>query len=274
MPSPGLVRKIAGEPLVHFVVVGALLFGLQAAVGSGDDEASRTIVVSEAVRQELADAFAHEHGRAPVEEELDVRIARWVADEVLYREGIARGLDHGDPGVRSRVAANMAFVLDARVQVPEPNDQQLRAFFDAHRDRWSEDELLDFTQVFVEGTDEAARARALEILERVRAGASPAGLGDTFPGGRRYRRRRVADLAGTFGDGFTAGLDAQPLGSWELRTSRFGLHLVRVDARSAASAAAFDEVRDQVREAWTDEARRAAVDRAVDALRARWEIVE
>jgi hypothetical protein len=269
-----ITRRIASEPLVHFVIVGGLLFALDALFGSSRGGEERTIVVSEGVRRELADAFSHEHGRAPTGEELEARVEVWIRDEVLYREGVERGLDRGDPGVRARIASNMAYVLDARARVDEPTDDELRAFFDAHSDRWSEDELIDFTHVFVEGSDDIARARALELLDRLRAGASPGGLGDTFSGGRRYRRRRIADLAVTFGESFTDTLDEQEVGTWELRASRLGLHVVRVDARTAASAARFDEVRSEVRDAWLEEARHASVQREIAALRARWTIVE
>lgn len=260
------------EPLLHFLLIGALLFGLERALHCGSGEPER-IVVDEGVRAEIADAFAHDHGRPPGEEELAEGIDAWIDREILAREGIARGLDRDDPGVRARIASNMAYVIAAQVVIAPPAEDELREFFEAHRERWARGELLDFTHVFVGGDDAAAEARARELLDRIRAGASPDGLGDTFAGGRRYRRRRIEDLARTFGDDFVRDLDRQPEGAWELRRSRFGWHVVRIDRRSAAQAADFESAREDAEREWIAARRAEEIERAMSELRARWEIV-
>lgn len=270
-----LLRDVAREPLLHFLIVGAALFGLDAAIRSDDsahDEGERRIVVDAGVRAELRDGWAHAHGAPPSDAELEALVARWIDEEILYREGLARGLDQGDPRVRARVASSMSFVLRSEAVVPAPSERELRAFFDAHAELWAEQALVDFTHVFVEGDDDEARARADELLAQVRAGASPNGLGDTFSGGRRYRRRRIAQLAESFGEGFARAIETQAERDWELLRSRFGLHVVRVDARSAARAADFETARADVVHAWTEARQEEEVARAIERLRGRWEI--
>lgn len=268
-----LLREVAREPLLHFLVVGAALFGLEAALRVDEPEPDeRRIVVDAGVRAELADGWAHTHGGPPSDAELDGLVARWIDDEVLYREGLARGLEQGDPRVRALVASSMAYVLESEAVVPSPSEAELRAYFDEHAAEWSEEALIDFTHVFVEGDGEATRARAEELLAQLRAGASPNGLGDTFSGGRRYRRRRVGQLAESFGEDFARALDGQAEGAWAIVTSRFGLHVARVDARSAARDADFERARQDVIHAWTAAQREAERARALARLRARWEI--
>ena len=52
-------------------------------------------------------------GRAPEGAELDALIEARVADELLYREALARGLDREDRSVRRRLARNLAFLRAA-----------------------------------------------------------------------------------------------------------------------------------------------------------------
>jgi peptidyl-prolyl cis-trans isomerase C len=277
-------RALAREPVVHFVLIGAVLFGLDAAVSRGEaaPEAgaqqrafavpSEPIVVDEHVRAMLVERWNRTHPAPPTEEELRALVERWIDEEVLYREGLSQGLAESDPQVRERVASQMAYVLQSRIVVPEPDDAELQAWFQAHADRYGRPERVDFTQVYVEGSDDAAEARARELLRLLQSGADPNGLGDTFSGGRRFRGRRLSDLAERFGDAFTEGMEAQAPGTWVLRRSPLGLHLVRIDRWTSSEAPSFEAVRAEVRHDWEQERRATAMKEATQALRSQWEI--
>ncbi|HEU0031304.1 MAG TPA: peptidylprolyl isomerase [Kofleriaceae bacterium] len=277
---------IAREPLVHFALIGAALFAIDRAVAADDVAAvsvptaappapapgSRTIVVDAAARAQIAATAQRQLGRVPSEPELAAATERWIDDEVLYREALARGLDRDDPVIRERIASRMAYVLEQAVALPEPTDAELRAWFDAHRERWTSPEHVDFTHVFVAGSDAAAEARLDELSRALAAGAAPERLGDRFTGGHRYRGRKLADLALAFGDEFAAGLAAQPAGTWVRRRSRHGLHLVRIDRVDAAHDADFAAARLDVRKQWLDAHRADALAAAMQRIRAGWTI--
>lgn len=282
------MRNLLRQPLVHFVALGLALFVLDAAVGSDEgstpartDRAesglpvpSGPIVVDESVRATLSSHWSQTHDAPPSAAQLDELVDRWIDREVLYREGLARGLAIGDAEIHERVASQMAYVLGEQLVVPEPTDAQLRDWLDTHRDRFSKADRVDFTQVFVAGTDAAAESRARELLALLEAGAAPEGLGDTYRGGRRFRGRTIEALTVRFGEAFTASLDTQPPQTWSLRRSDEGLHLVRVDRRDAARAAAFDEVRDAVRHDWQRRYRAEQLTQATARLRDKWDIVQ
>ena len=127
--------------------------------------------------------------------------------------------------------------------------------------------------MFVAGTDDTAQARAQDFGRLLEGGADPDGLGDTYAGGRRFRSRRIAELAERFGVAFVAGIDAQPEGTWALRRSDEGFHVVRIDRRTSAGAPDLDAVRDAVRHDWQQASRDAGMQQAKQELRTRWEIV-
>ena len=273
--------RIAREPLVHFVLLGALLFaadtirGRATARQASEDAspagraASAPIVVPPDLRKTLSEDFELADNRAPTDAELDEAVKRWIDEEVLYREGLARGLDRDDPRVRQRIAQNMARILEREIVLSPPSEAELRAFFDAHRSRWAKSELIDLTNVFIRDED-GGSARAGEILAQLQAGASPNGLGDTFSGGRRYRQRTLEDLASTFGPEVARGLAEQKEGTWALRRSHHGWHVIRVDARRPAQAPEFEAVRDEVSVAYDEQRRTEKLQAAVADLKKRW----
>lgn len=272
------------EPLVHFALLGGLLFAFDA-MRSEDDAAARAevcagagvppgpIVVDDALRATLVRQWEQTHATPPDPAQLERLVERWIDEEVLYREGLAAALAEGDAVVRERIASQMAYVLGARIVVPEPTEDELRAWFEDHASTWAEPDRVDFTQVYVAGDDAAAQARAGELLGLLQGGADPDGLGDTFAGGRRFRGRRLVELAERFGPAFVEGIDAQPEDTWMVRPSALGLHLVRIDRRTASRQPALDAVRDAVRHDWQEARHGAALQEATQALRRRWEVV-
>jgi hypothetical protein len=172
------------------------------------------------------------------------------------------------------VADKMSFVLESKLVLGEPGRAELEQWFSSHRDKWAKAAQVDFIQVFVTGNDDAARKRAEALLRQLQQGAEPAGLGDRFSGGRHYRRRSLESLRLAFGDRFVAGLGAQPEGRWALRESRFGLHLVRVERRTAATAPTLESVKADVVEDWKRARREAELAEEVAKLRSQYQIVE
>src|SRR5262245_17046022 len=96
------VRRFYREPLLHFLLLGALIFvahrGLQR-LKTGDN----VIVVTPALRADLGRELSAELGRAPQPAELESALETWKAEEILFREGLRLGLDKDDLLVRRRV---------------------------------------------------------------------------------------------------------------------------------------------------------------------------
>jgi len=209
-------------------------------------------------------------GTEPTPAEDQAIIARFVDDEVLYREALAMGLDRGDIIVRRRLLQKMEFLLEGLHPVPEPNDAELEAYLAAHADRYRVPARIDLTHVFV-GRDRhgaAADAVAADLRAQLAAGADPASLGDPFLRGRELRAQSERDLAGIFGPAFARAAVELPLGAWSPPvTSSYGLHLVRVNGRVPAELPALARIRAAVRQDWWEERRRETLRAALGELR-------
>lgn len=257
------------DPLLHFLVAGAALFGilsLSADPGPAEDE----IVVTAGHMENLHTLFVRTWQRPPSAAELDSLVAEHVRDEVLYREAVAMGLDRDDPVVRRRLRQKMEFVSDA-IAVAEPTDAELKAFVAEHPTWFRGEPRVTFRHVYFAdgGTPDAAE------LERLRqaldAGADPEAVGDPFLAGFAFEDLTRSQVAGTLGEELAAGVDAAVQGKWTGPVrSTYGTHLVRVDSRVEGREQPFTAIRDGARREWLH-ARKTAADQALyERLRARY----
>jgi hypothetical protein len=105
-----LKLPLVREPLLHFLVLGAALFGLFGMVHRNSSQAPAKIIVSASRVATLADGFARTWRRPPTGEELQGLVDDYIRDEIFYREGRAAGLDRDDAVIRRRVRQKMEFL--------------------------------------------------------------------------------------------------------------------------------------------------------------------
>jgi len=269
------VRRILKEPLLHFAALGVGLFVLYGLVAGDAAPAPEEIVVDAAQIAALTQNFERSWRRPPSADEIDGLVESYVRDEVLYREGLARGLDRDDSVIRNRVLLKMEVLGDE--PEPEVSDAELQAWLDANAERYATPGRYDVAQVYFDAARRGARldvdvGAALHELERTPA-LDPATLGDAtlLPGELGSVTR--ADVAAQFGEELAAAVEAAPMGSWfgPVRSS-YGAHLLRVDVREAPRAAVLADVRGAVERDVRDERAQSARDALYARLRERYTI--
>ena len=125
------------EPLLHLFILGAAIFALDHYVtGRVDDP--HTIYVDARVDGEARMVFADARGRAPDQDELYALRRIWLDNEVLYREGLALGVDKGDKAIRERVIFKMLSVVDAGLKRPAHDETSLRQWYERNSARYDE----------------------------------------------------------------------------------------------------------------------------------------
>lgn len=245
------------EPLLHFVLLGAVLFGLDHALVSRQED-PRVIVVSAEVDKEAKQLFAASRGREPNADELKALRAAWLDNEVLYREGLAMQVDRGDSAIRERVIFKALSVVDANTKPPALDDKRLREWFEARRTKYDEPPRFDFQEAVLSGTDtsEAAVRAFVDMLNKGTPGEVAAGL-------RVFKGRPQANLVQSYGADFPKALQEAPTNEWRAVASRDGWRAIRLEGMTPGKAAQFEALRGVVLQDWTDtvlaEQRTAAV---------------
>lgn len=244
------------EPLLHFVLLGGVLFAVDHAVNGSVDDA-RVIVVDAAVDQEALKVFREARGREPNEDELYALRRVWLDNEVLYREGLALQMDKGDKAIKDRVIFKALSMINAGIKRPPFDEALLRGWFEQNRIRYDEPARYDFEEAVLDG--DASEAAATAFASALNAGAP----GDAKAGLRVFKARPHPTIVQSYGPEFAQALAALPTGQWRALRHGDGWRVVRLDAATPAKPASFDALRGVVLQDWTDavmaEQRTAAV---------------
>jgi hypothetical protein len=266
-----MLFRLLREPLLHFLLLGGLIFALFGHGGGG--VADTQIVVTSGDIDRLAEEFARTWHRPPAADELQAQIQDYIREEVLYREALSLDLDKDDTIIRRRLRQKMDFLLEGAI--PEPLDADLLAYFHAHEDKFRVEPAISFRQIFVSGTrGNAAEGDARVLLTKlVATGSEVVEGGDPSLLAERYDAIPLSRVADLFGAPFARALaDAKP-GPWAgPLPSAYGFHLVRVMAFEPPRLPSFEQVRSAVQREWLAEHRAAAIDAAYRSLLARYQV--
>jgi hypothetical protein len=270
--EPGLrFKSLLKEPVLHFLLIGLLLFVTYGWLAPAEKSGAR-IVVTQSLVEGLALEYRTRWSRPPTAQELAGLVDAYVRDEILYREGVTLGLDRDDPVIKRRVRQKLEVIAEEQGARDAATDADLAAYLAKNAERFTRPGTVSFEQIYFAAATpaavvEAARAAALR-------GNDPARLGQPtmLPPGAKNAPLDLA--ARDFGREFAAELEKLPLDTWTGPVpSAFGQHLVRVTARTPALTPPLAEVRAAVAREWENERRMASLEANYKALRSGYEVV-
>lgn len=263
------LRRIVREPLLHFLLLGLALFLLYGRVATGGD--GRRIVVNQAQVEDLAAQHRKLWGREPTAAELNGLVETFIRDEILYREGAALGLDRDDPVVKRRVRQKLEVLAEEEIARGAPTDAELSAYLASEPKRFTRPAAVAFEQVLFDSiTTSAELSRALAAARR---GADVTTLGRATMLPSRVESMPLDLVARDFGAAFAEQLERLPLDEWSGPVaSTFGVHLVRLSARTAPVLPPLDAVRDVVTREWENTRRERTLAESYRRLREEYDV--
>src|SRR4051812_18263932 len=173
------MKSLLHEPLLHFLVLGALLFAGYAALGkrAPPSSSATAIVLTPGQIESLVAVFERKWQRPPTTDERGALVENFVRDEILYREGIALGLDRDDAVVRRRVGQKVELLAEEAQAPGKVDDTDLQTYLEANRARFEVEPTISFRQAYL---DPQRRGRDLDrdttrLLIRLRRSGDAAG---------------------------------------------------------------------------------------------------
>jgi len=267
------MRQLLSEPILHFLLLGILLFAGYRWQAPGDST-GRVIVITQGVVDDLVIQHVAARGREPSATELNRLIESYVHDEIFYREGVKLGLDRDDLVVKRRVRQKIE-LIEEDASTRTPTDADLSAYLAANPARFAQPAVLTFEQVFLgSSTNGPDIVRAVAITyEALRNGTDPKRLGTPTLLPNSLIETPSDLVARDFGANFAAALETIPIGEWSGPIdSSFGAHYVRVSDRTPAVAPPLGAVRDQVVREWENDRRLRARADAYGRMRREYEV--
>ncbi|MCF6328841.1 MAG: peptidyl-prolyl cis-trans isomerase [Henriciella sp.] len=263
-------RAIWREPLLHFLLAGAVIFAVNAWRGPDTSRQSDKIIVTVNQVARMAVLWEKTWGRTPTEAELQGLVRDRIKEEVYYREALKLGLDINDTVIRRRLRQKMEFLALTDLEMSAPDPAVLRDWFENNAERYAIGPSFWFEQIYFEGYDSA---RIEAVRQSLKTGMAGDDNGDPISLPAQMQSANQAEISRIFGQAFYNGLLDLPMDQWSGPiTSGFGQHLVRITAIQAASAPSFEDRRAQVQRDWLAQARLSTEQEKYETLRDKYTI--
>lgn len=234
------------RPLVHFLLLGTLLFASRALLDRPSPAAPGRSADALLLQQALEEGL---HRHDPVVQRrlaANMRFARadpGQSDAVLASEAIALGMHESDPVVRRRLVQAMKLRIEHAVRAGRLSEEELERHLHENASRFTEPARVRIRQEPLDG---------------------PLPLPAELPS---YSQSELARL---LGEGFARAVFASATGAWTGPVeSTYGRHRVWIHERVPAARSQLASVRSQVREDLLNERAGVALAREVARLRER-----
>ena len=272
------LHTILREPLLHFLLIGAVIFFVYDRVGD-PVEINNRIVISQSDLNILAADWIRRTGRPPSPQQVEQQLQQFIREQVLSREAINMGLDQGDVIIRRRLTQKMQYLFGDLIQTPEPSEADLTAFMSENVERFTQPATLSFTQVFFDpdSRGETIQDQAQQLLSRLQGSkveVDSSELGDPTLLPYRLDNETRQQIAKQFGNEFAAQIYRLPINRWSGPVaSGYGLHLVYINSRTQDRVPPLTEVRQSVIGQWRSAKLKELKDLYYQGIRQRYEII-
>ena len=276
------MRRWLREPLLHFLLLGVVLFAANHYFerGRGGVESSKQIQLTGDDLAQLILIFQAQWRRDPTPDELSRLVESKIQEEVVYREGLAMGLEKDDTIVKRRLAQKLQFLAEDVAAAREPTVAELNAWYEKNRVKFALPSRLSFRHLYFSPDRRAVRAREDAANALLKLAGQPedttlaSSLADPFMFQDYYRDRAPDYLGKEFGPQFAQAVSKLAPGSWQGPIeSGFGWHLVFVDTLIPGRSPAFEEIESDVKTAWLGEQKAQAWEKAYKAMRAKYTVL-
>ena len=273
------LKNLIREPLVHFLVLGAGMFGLFALVGDRSEIEPDEIVVGAGQIERMSQAWRKTRMRPPTQLELEGLIRDYIKEEIYYREALTLGLDQDNAVIRRHLRQKMEFLSEDIASQIEPDGEALQAFLDANPDKFRTDLRVSFQHVYFswDKRGDLAAVDARQVLATLDGSESYddiSVMGDALPLPQAVDLYPLREVSSLFGREFAQQLTILDVGRWQGPiASGFGVHLVYIGERIDASLPQLDEIGDTVMREWREEQRQSVNQVFYDTLRTGYDVV-
>jgi hypothetical protein len=272
--------KLLREPLLHFLVAGAIVFAGYAWITRGQPRTSdvEPVRIGDGEVRWLIETWSNQRLRTPTPDELRGMVADLVNEELLAREARALGLDEDDTVVRRRLAQKLTFLIEDTSRLADPTEDDLRAFYEANAAQFQRPARVSFTQVYFnpDKRDDAVTdaTSALAQLEGAGGSVRIEELGDRLLVDGDFNDVDEQSVSNLLGPDFAEAVFALTSGKWSgpIR-SGFGLHLVSLTGKRAATLPPLEEVRAEVQAAWLRDRQELAAEEYLVRLREKYGVI-
>lgn len=269
------MKKLLKEPLVHFILIGIGLFILYGWV-SGREDSREKIYFDDYDMNNIIASWEMQWRRLPTDEELKSLVEQNIRQEVFYQEALKMNLDHNDEIIKRRLAQKMNFLSNDLATLKEPNENELRKYYEENQDKYLLPPIYSFYQISYRSDSRPdPESDARQSLSNIK-GQSPEtlkGQGDKLPFPYFFNSIDKDELDRQLGLEFATALEDLDTAAWSGPVrSGFGWHLVHMTKKIPARAPEFQSILKELKRDFEYENQRKINDQVYDELRSNYDI--
>ncbi|HRI20691.1 MAG TPA: peptidyl-prolyl cis-trans isomerase [Panacibacter sp.] len=227
-------KQTIRQPLLHFLIIGGLLFALYYAVNPAPSN-KENITINDEQLDRIEMIFQKEWNRPPTETEMKGLLDRYIQQEVYYRKALRMNLDQDDEMIRRRLEQKLRFVTNDMANLTVPKEEDLQAYYKAHKANYLEQKKYSFSHIYF-SPDKRPHANedAAGVLPTLPYSDKNIdkliSRGDAFPFAYHIENLTANEIDQQMGDSFSNELDKLPVGKWSGPIlSGYGTHLIFID---------------------------------------------
>ena len=267
------------EPLLHFFILGCLLFFFMNDSEDRSAVVKKEIVISLNQLSQLSSSWREKRDTPPTKKELDTLITFYVEDEILYREALRLGLDRDEPLIKKILVNKMKYIASDGVDLSKVSDKELHHFFKTHKERFSApSEKISFSHIYFNPTkDIKYTEHANELFSAIKGQSyleNTCKQGNTFYGGKHFTNVTKKELREYFSQTFIEDIFHLDVKKWSQPiNSAYGRHIIYVHQREESKNLEYKDVEQSVKDAWLIDANANAYKRLYQRLKKEYHIV-
>jgi len=274
------MKNYLKEPLLHSLIAGGVLFGIYAWLNPSawiPSTEPRQVRIGAGEVRWVTQTWSRQWQREPTPEELKGLVTSLVREEVFSREAREMHLDENDTIVRRRLAQKLEFIRQDTAQAADPTEDELRAFYQSHPERFAAPGKVSFTQIYFSRERRKDAARDARTALAQLSSATPrdiSDLGDRLLVDAQFRDADEQTIAAAFGPSFARAVLPLQAGAWYGPIeSGYGLHLVYVSKVQPFLTPPLAQIRPQVLQGWREQNQRDADERYFAQLMHKYNVV-
>ncbi|MEP1446914.1 MAG: peptidylprolyl isomerase [Paraglaciecola sp.] len=275
-----LVKKLLHDPIFHFVLIGSVLFILDA-IREGTPEAQDIIEIDQSRIEWIKNTNKKENGYFPDKRALTRLIDNDIKQEIFFREALSIGLEKDDIIIRRRLIEKFTFMFEGLPPSHSPSDDDLLAFYQKNTELFQEEERYSFSHYYF-STDSRKNAyidadNALQQLTNLASSSSTENqkIGDPFMLPYHYQSLDQETLKDNFGEQFSIRLinSNPPNKDWiGPIKSVYGWHLVKITHRQQRYLPDYQDIKEKVLVKFLDQQRIENIDAMYEKLLAKYQV--
>lgn len=263
------VTSVVKSPTLHFIMLGFVAFVAYTNLKPQDRETIHVTTQTIGALVQQRESIVQNPTNPEERREL---IEGYIEDEILLREAYKRGFDKNDYRVRKRILNIMRTSLSE--VIPEPSVAQLRAFYEANRERCLTSPSRSFEHVYFSFASAKQPENPEQFLEKLKGMSDILSLGEFSQMGNQFSKASFQTTAITFGKPFAEVVFKLPLNKWTGPIESFrGIHYVRVTATHEPELPPFEQMESYLRTDYSMRNVRESQVTKIEELRKNYQIV-